>query len=229
MILISIIFLVIGLMIHVFKMYFLISGYSMMTDSQRDNENVKRLGKHMGICCYAISGIFAITLILREIHPNIEIIAFALMFIIIAYMLMVGHRFDISGDSYQSESKAAILTMLLPISLIMFVCFYSFGSVEIEVDSDGIEVENIKIAFDEIEEYKMLYELPDNKKIFGARIGYFNRGDFEVEGYGECKLYTSDSDHSIVIKTDEETYIVNDSGNTKVIYQQIVYEMNKLE
>ena len=131
MILISIIFLGIGIMVHIFKMYFLISGYNMMTDSQRDNENVKRLAKYIGVCCYAIAGIFAITVILREKYANIEIIAFALMFVIIAYMLIVGHRFDISGETYQSESKAAILTILLPISLIIFVCFYSFGSVKL--------------------------------------------------------------------------------------------------
>ncbi|MGL4451231.1 MAG: DUF3784 domain-containing protein [Sarcina sp.] len=225
---ISILFLAVGLMVHVFKMYFLISGYNMMTNSQKEDINIKALARLMGICFYIISGVFLVAGILKDRHPNFEIIAFGVMMVIIIYMIVCGRRFYITGVVYDSEIKEGLLVMLVPSIIILFVLIYSFGPINIETNEKGLEVEGHFIEYENIEEFNMLETLPKSKKVLGSSIGTFNKGDFEVEGHGECKLYTSNADETIVIETDEETYIFNNS-KTKVIYQALVEEMNKLK
>lgn len=225
---ISILFLVVGLMVHIFKMYFLISGYNMMTDSQKEDVNVKALGKLMGVCCYVISGVFLLAGILEDKYPNFEIIAFGMMIVTLAYMIICGNRFYVTGIAYDSEVKTGFVKMLIPSAVILFVLVYSFGPVNVEQVEGGINVEGHFIEYNEMKKVDMIDSLPKSKKLFGSGIGSFNKGDFEVERYGECKLYTSNSDDTIVIETNDETYIFN-NNETKEVYQLLVEEMNKLK
>ncbi|MGL5068770.1 MAG: DUF3784 domain-containing protein [Sarcina sp.] len=228
MLFISIIFLAMGLMVHVFKMHFLISGYNMMTNSQKDDVNVRALAKLMGICCYIISGIFIVAGILENKYPNIEIIAFGVMMITLVYMFICGRRFYVTGIAYDSEVKSAFFIMLFPSAIFLFVMVYTFGPINVMAEEEGLRVEGNFIEYKEIEEIDFLEKLPESDKVFGSGIGNFNKGDFDVEGYGECKLYTSNDEHTIVVKAEDKTYIFN-NRETKIIYQQLVKEMNKLK
>ncbi|MGL4654337.1 MAG: DUF3784 domain-containing protein [Sarcina sp.] len=227
MFLISILFLVVGLMVHVFKMYFLISGYNMMTDSQKEDINVQALGRLMGVCCYIISGTFLLAGILNNRYPNFEIIAFGIMIITLLYMMICGRRFYVTGIAYDSEVKFGFVKMLLPSAIVLFVVVYSFGPINVEVQESGLQVEGHFIEYEEMKEIDMIESLPTSKKLFGSGIGSFNKGDFEVEGYEECKLYTSNSDHTIIIETKDETYIFN-NGDTKDIYKLLVEKVGNL-
>lgn len=228
MLFISIVFLAIGLMVHVFKMHFLISGYNMMTDSQKDDVNVKALARLMGICCYIISGVFVVASFLENKYPNVEIIAFGVMILILIYMFICGRRFYVTGIAYDSEVKGAFFIMVFPSAIFLFVLVYTFGPINVVAQETGLQVEGNFIEYSEIKEINMLEKPPESDKIFGSGIGSFNKGDFDVEGYGECKLYTSNDKDTIVVELEDKTYIFNNK-ETKVIYQQLVEEINKLK
>jgi hypothetical protein len=55
---IGVFFILIGLAVHVFKWYFLISGYNTMSKEKKANVDTEGLGRLMGIYSYVNGGVF---------------------------------------------------------------------------------------------------------------------------------------------------------------------------
>ena len=48
---------VFGILIHKFKFYFLIAGYNMMNQEEKEEYNASSIGKHVGLSLYFLSGL----------------------------------------------------------------------------------------------------------------------------------------------------------------------------
>lgn len=224
MILISVIFLVLGILIHKFEMYFLLSGYNMMTQSQKNKIDSKNYGKYFGIHMYILSVIFLIAGILSEKFPNVEIMGLFCSIIVFINLIWRGNKKYNKNES-TGEAKYSLIILAIPLIIIIVTLLYSMKGIQIEADKNSMIVEGKTISFDEIVSMELINKVPSTDKIFGSAFGTHKKGDFEVLGYGNAKVYTDvQNAETIVVKTKEEVYIIN-SNNKEIIKK--IYEFFK--
>ena len=85
----AVIFLLLGLAIHVFKWYFLISGYNLMSKQKKENVDTQGLGKLMGYYCYFNTIIFLLLGVAHALELKIVMtIAFILFSLSTIYVLL---------------------------------------------------------------------------------------------------------------------------------------------
>lgn len=216
MILISVIFLVLGILIHKFEMYFLLSGYNMMTQSQKNNIDSKNYGKYFGIHMYILSVIFLITGILSKKFPNMEIMGLFFSIIIFINLIWRGNKKYNKNES-TGEAKYSLIILVIPLIIIIATLSYSMKSIQVEGTNNSIIVEGKTINFNEIVSMELINKVPSTNKIFGSGFGAHKKGDFEVSGYGNAKVFTDiQNGETLVVKTRQELYIIN-SNNKEII------------
>ena len=66
-IIIGIFFILLGLAVHIFKWYFLISGYNTMSKEKKANVDTEGLGRLMGIYSYVNGGVFIVMGVLQAL------------------------------------------------------------------------------------------------------------------------------------------------------------------
>lgn len=65
----AIFFIICGLLIHKFKLYWLIAGYNTMNKEEKSKVDIKGLARSMGIMFYLIAAIFYYLLIFQKSIP----------------------------------------------------------------------------------------------------------------------------------------------------------------
>ena len=68
--------LVLGLLVHAFKLHFLISGYNTMSRAKREKVDVRRVARAIGVWSYANAAVFTVVglLLALEIAVPIEVL-----------------------------------------------------------------------------------------------------------------------------------------------------------
>jgi hypothetical protein len=121
---------------------------------------------------------------------------------------------------------AALALLIIPVVCVLVV-FEEFTPINLAVDQNQIVAEHMltkyTIDLDEIREIKLITALPEADRNNGTGMDNLEKGDFTVEGYGDCKLCLNpQNDAFIVIRTDKRTYIVSDQDDngTKQVYEE---------
>ncbi|WP_159441960.1 DUF5808 domain-containing protein [Clostridium sp. Marseille-P2415] len=117
--------------------------------------------------------------------------------------------------------------LYLPV-LCIYMIFDEFTPVNLEIRGNQVIAEHLKeeyaVNISDIQETKLITELPDTSRIFGTGMDILEKGTFSVEGYGDCEICLNPQTSAfLVIKTLEDTYIFSDEDplDTKEIYKQL--------
>lgn len=222
MFLMAVVFLVIGILVHKFKLYFLLAGYNTMTDTQKSNIDAETYGKFFGIHMYVISVIFIFAGFFQTRFPNIEILTLVGLFVVIGNLLYKGSKLDKNEST--GESKYSLMILVIPVIILCVIFSFSIKPIDVALEEDFVKINSDIIDFEEIKSVQVLEEAPYMEKVFGSGIGTHNKGTFDVVGYGECIVYTDIKyGDTLILNTDKDTYIINSKtdGLMKEIYSAL--------
>lgn len=122
----SIIFIILGICIKVFKMYWLISGSNTMSAEKKKNVDVKGLGNMMGNFCFIMAGfVFVFILSLFFEYVTLSIIIVVILVITIIYLIIKSQRFD--GNAINNDGTMTVKTKIIIGSVITFLVLIFLG------------------------------------------------------------------------------------------------------
>ena len=148
-----VLFLFIGFAMQKLKWYFLISGYNTMTKEQKENVNVKALGKLLAIYSYSLAGLFALIALVDWLDYSQFIMPLLILFIILTVFVVVKSQkynhniFDENGKWKKGASKQLKKpTIILAITFIgvAIIMYFSLQPTGIETTEEGIEIAGSK-------------------------------------------------------------------------------------
>lgn len=148
---------------------------------------------------------------------------------------MVDKRFGIGTTVNMATTTGKVLTgvsfvaiLFIPI-LCIWMIFAEFTPINLEVKNNQIVAEHLKneytINLDDIKEVKLITKLPKNSRVMGTGMKNLSKGNFSVEGYGDCQVCLNPNNNEfIVVTTDKDIYIFSDEDNagTKEVYKKLV-------
>lgn len=226
-----------GLAIHIFKWYFLISGYNTMPDEKKANVDTKKLGRMMGIYSYFNGGLSIIMGILYALGLK-PVITPAIVFFCFStvYLLIKAQKCDrniymngklMKGAGKQLAALVGIFVLILIfISILMF-----FASQETKVTflEEGLQIHGMYgeiYDWSAIEEVRLIDSLPViEMRTNGSAIGSHLKGYFKAIEYGTVKLFADTKiPPFIFIKSAGHITIFNfaDNEETKKTYEEII-------
>lgn len=234
--------IIIGVMVHQLKWYFLISGYNTMAKKKQKNIDTARLGRLIGLYSYFNGSLFIVTGILFYLGFEKFVILASIVFVASTiYLLLKSQIFDrnLFGDD-EKLKKGAWKKFILPIvvSIIVVIAFgipmiLSLKSVSVTVLPEGIEIHGIYGAiypWDQIEQVELANELPSiDRRTNGSVLGSKLKGHFRTSEYEDIMLFV-DTDHPpyISLQTTKEMIFINlaDSEATTDLIEEIIDNMN---
>jgi len=232
------IFIILGLAVHVFKCYFLISGYNTMPKEKKAKVDVKSLAKLIGLYSYFNGIVFLLFGLLYSMgfEPGmgwpIFVMTISSVYLLIKAQKYDGNVFDESGKLRKGAGKkfgfliAGIAVVLAATAVLLFL---SAQPVDVTLQPDGIKVQGLYGEFytwEEIREVQMLDELPRiEMRTNGSALGSHLKGHFRTTEYGGVKLFVDTQvPLFIYMKTDKGIVILNMASDleTSETYQTIV-------
>lgn len=237
------IFIVLGLAVHVFKCYFLISGYNTMPKEKKAKVDVIPLAKLIGMYSYFNGTVFLVFgfLYFMGFKPGIAwpifIMSISSVYLLIKAQKYDGNIFDESGKLRKGAGKkfgfliAGIVVVLAATGVLLFL---SSQPVDLTLQPNGIKVHGLYgelYAWEEIREVKILEELPGiEMRTNGSALGTHLKGHFRTTEYGGVKLFVDTKvPLFIYMKTDKGIVILNmaTASETLGIYQNILKNQPK--
>lgn len=147
---------------------------------------------------------------------------------------MVDKRIGIGSTINMAKSSAKwfigiiVATLLIIPFISIFTIFEEFTPIGLEVSNNQVIAQHIKkeytINLDDIKDTKMITKLPDANRIIGTSMRTLDKGLFDVDGYGHCKLCLNpENRYFIIVKTNGTTYIFSDrtDSGTKKAFSEI--------
>ncbi len=237
------IIILLGLAVHVFKCYFLISGYNTMPKEKKAKVDVVPLAKLIGLYSYFNGTVFLLFgfLYFMGFKPGIAgpifIMSISSVYLLIKAQKYDGNIFDESGKLRKGAGKkfgfliAGIVVVLAATAVLLFL---SAQPVDVTLQSDGIKVHGLYgelYTWEEIREVQMLDELPViEMRTNGSALGSHVKGHFRTTEYGGVKLFLDTQVLlCIYMKTNEGVVILNmaSTSGTSELYQNIVKNKSK--
>lgn len=138
---------------------------------------------------------------------------------------MVDKRIGIGSTVNMANSAAKWISGIIVVSLLLvplisiFTIFEEFTPIGLEVSNNQIIAQHIKkeytINLDDIKDTKLLTKLPSADRLNGTGMNTLEKGLFDVDGYGHCKLCLNPENSCfIVVKANGTTYIFSDRTNS---------------
>ena len=211
-----------GLAVHVFKMYFLISGYNTMPVEKKANVDVKSIGKVMGLVFYFDGALLILTSALLYMGlkfspaPIFVIIAISVVFMLIFLQRYDGNLFD---ENHKLK-KGSLKQFLMPASLstvavigVLVMVVWSMQPLKVTTEDDYLKISGMygnEYAYDKIENLQYMETIP---KILlrtnGASLGSHLKGHFKLEELGSVTLF---------VNTDFKGYVYFEYEGKKIIF-----------
>ena len=229
---IGVLMIVMGLAVHVFKMYFLISGYNTMPVEKKANVDVKSIGKVMGLVFYFDGALLILTSALLYMGlkfspaPIFVIIAISIVFMLIFLQRYDGNLFD---EDHKLK-KGALKQFLMPASLstvvviaVLVMVIWSMQPLKVTADDDYFKISGMygnEYAYDRIENLQYMETIP---KILlrtnGAALGSHLKGHFKLEEMGSVTLF---------VNTDYHAYVYFEYEGKKIIFNMEVTSLKPI-
>ena len=126
-IIIGIFFIAIGLAVHVFKWFFLISGYNTMSKDKKANVDTEGLSRLMGIYSYVNGGVFIVMGVLQVLGfkpirtPAIVVFVISTVYLLIEAQKYDGNIYDKNGKLRKGAGKQLALPIVIAAVALIFV------------------------------------------------------------------------------------------------------------
>ncbi len=234
----GILLIAIGVAVHIFKCYFLISGYNTMSKEKQKNVGTEGLGRLIGIYSYVTGGAFIIMGVLQALGFKSVFIPAIIFFIASTFYFLIraqkydGNIYDENGKIRKGAGKKfAVPIIITAVSLIFVVVllFFSLQPTEVTFHEYGIEIQGIYgdvYNWESIESVELNEELPDIKmRTNGAALGSKLKGHFKTKELGSVKLFVdAEKPPFIYLKTDDGIIIfnLNDAEETQAVFKEIL-------
>ncbi|MGM0385083.1 MAG: DUF3784 domain-containing protein [Actinomycetota bacterium] len=229
--------LVIGLLVHAFKMHFLISGYNTMSKAKREKVDVRKVARIIGLWSYANAAVFTVVGFLLALEVQVPIEAPLVFFGVTTLVLLFraqkydGNIFDENGNLRPGAGRELALAGAVMGALVIGIILLLFllsRPLEITASDDGVEIPGLygtTLAWDTITEVELLEELPRIEiRTNGSAVGSQLRGHFRTAGYGPVRLFVdSDAPPFILTESDGDIVIMNlgSAAETEGLFEQI--------
>lgn len=237
-IILGIFFIGIGLAVHVFKWYFLISGYNTMPKEKKANVDTAGLGRLMGIYAYINGGVFIFMGVLQVLgFKPVQTPAFVFFIISTVYLLVKaqkydGNIFDQDGKIRKGAGKQLAVPAAITVVTFIFVAvllFFSSRSTEVSVLEEGIEIHGMYgevYTWETIESVELKEELPTiEMRTNGSALGLNLKGHFRTRELGSVKLFVDAQEPPFIyLETDGgiTTFNLENADETKGIFEEIL-------
>ena len=194
--------LILGLLVHKAKLYFLISGYNTYSREKQENVDVESTAKLIGYYGYANAAVFFAAGVLDYLDMKIGLIP-PIIFMMVSTMILLwkiqkydGNVYDDNGQMNKRSKVQFLIVILILGGTFLFVGFMLFASsrdTSVRIDDQGIEIEGMYgEAYDwsAMEELDLISDLPDiTLRTNGSAIGSKLRGHFRMDEFGAVKLF----------------------------------------
>lgn len=199
-------FVFLGFAVHKLKWHFLISGYNTMSKEQKENVDVEKLGRAVGIYSYFIAVLFALIALVdwldypQLIMPLIFILIISTVFLIVKTQKYNHNLFDEDGKWKQGASKqlkkpAIILSITLVAVAVIF--YFANTPVKIEAFDEGLEIGGMygdTYMWNQMEQVTLLEQIPEiAMRTNGSAVGSMLQGHFKFENGEKAKLFVDKS------------------------------------
>lgn len=239
----GLLFLALGILFLLGKGSFLIAGYNTSSKAEKAKYDEKKICRYAGIAML-IASIGQFVLLWNK---NLMWLTLLVSFIAVA-VAIVGTNFfskkkveDINKAEIKPDDNNASKIVKIGSLVFTFIILAGAGGllfagdVSVSVGKNAVEV-NAFMAAGSTVKYTDIEEVYLSDDVhYGSRVGGFgglkiSSGNFENDEYGRYKLYVyNDNDTLIVLKTNEDKYIVfNQSSqkNTEKVYESILEKVS---
>ena len=236
---IGVFLIVMGLMVHVFKWHFLISGYNTMPKEQKEKVDAEGLGRLIGIYFYVNGGVLIGMGVLRAFGVKVVLIPSIVFFSISTiYMLIKAQKYD--GNVYGEDGKlrkGAWKQFILPVSIIsissifvVLLLFFSSQPTKVTFVDEGVQIHGMYgdiYSWDSIKTVRLMEELPTiERRTNGSAVNSTLKGYFRTKEMGSVKLFVNTQKRPFVyFETKDEVVIFNTASADET--QEIFGEMQK--
>ncbi len=216
-------FLFLGLAVHVFKWYFLISGYNTMSREKKEKVDIKGMARMIGFYSYFNSGIFFLMGWMNLLGINggmlisIIVVLASTGYMVVKSQRYDGNLFDEMGNLKKESRKKywlPIVILIITLGSAGALMVVSWQDPKVTLTNEGMEIHGIYGSFylwEEVSNVKELSKVPTiTVRTNGADFGDKKRGKFRTAEYGAVKLF---------IVGDEPPFIYFETRNEKVIFQ----------
>jgi len=226
-----------GLAVHRFKWYFLISGYNTMNKEKKANVDVESLGRLMGAYGYLNGLVFFIVGILYGLDVKIGgVLAFAFFLLSTIYLLVKAQKYDHnlfdedgkikkSAKTEMGITLAIISVVLVGVGILMV---FSLQPTKLTYREKGLEIHGMyggTYAWEDIEKVELIEDLPNiEMRTNGSGMGSHLKGYFRTTEYGKVKLFVNAKTPPFVyftIKGNKVIFNLDDSVKTEEAYTEI--------
>ena len=195
-------FIFIGLAVHVFKWYFLISGYNTMSKEKKANVDTKCLSRLMGIYAYfngtlfIAAGIFYALGVRKWLGLTFAVFGISTLYMLIKAQKYDGNLFDENGKLRKGAGRQlAVPGVIVGISLIgvAVLMFFSSRPTTVAFLPEGLQIQGMygdTYNWDSIEEISLAEELPTiEMRPNGSALGSNLKGHFRTTGLGSVLMF----------------------------------------
>lgn len=230
--------LVLGLLVHVFRFHFLISGYNTMSRAKQEKVDVRKVARLIGWWSYANAAVLVVVGVLLALDVAVPLAVPLVFFAVTTVALLVraqrydGNLFDADGRLLPGAWKQLAVVGVLLVALVVGVgafLLYLSRPVQITPSDDGVEIWGMygtTVAWDAIERVELLEELPAIElRTNGSAVGPHLRGHFRTTEYGPVLLFVNaDTPPFVLVGTTEDVVILNlpTSDETRELFAEVV-------
>jgi len=202
--LIGSLFVFLGIAIHKFKWYFLISGYNTMSKEKKTNVDTEGLGRLMGFYMYFNGGVLILQALLNALNiwsgmtPFLVVIVVSTIYLLVKAQKYDHNLFDEGGKLKKGAGKQLMFT-----AGILIVVFLAVGSLmiyvsqptEVTISLQGLEIQGLygeSHPWDTFDQAELHENLPNiERRTNGSAVGANLRGHFRTTELGEVKLFVN--------------------------------------
>ena len=221
----------VGMAVHLFKWYFLISGYNTMSKEKKAKVDTKGLARLLGIFSYINGGVFIFMGILLYLKVDMSTTPAYIFLVISTIILLIkaqkydGNLFDKEGRLIEGAGKKLILPVVV-VSVIMvaivFLLVFSSRDTQITMEDAGLEIHGMygdTYEWTAIESLELLEEMPIVlTRTNGSALGSKLKGHFKTQPYGSVKLFVDvEKPPFILMMTADQSVIFNLSNRDETM------------
>lgn len=238
---IGVLFITIGVAIHVFKWYFLIAGYNTMSKEKQAKVDTQGLGRLMGVYSYANGSVYIVMAVLSALGLNPVLIpAFVFFGISTVYLLIKAQKYDGNlysqkGKLLKSSGKQLSLTVVILVIAFIFaavVMVLSSQSTKVTLREEGIQIHGL---YGEVNNWESIISaelkeaLPTiEKRTNGSSLGSNLKGHFRTTELGSVLLFANTQKPPFIyLETDDGLIIFNmdSEDTTREIFGKILKQI----
>jgi len=230
-----------GMTIHVFKWYFLISGYNTMPEEKKANVDTKGLGRLIGIYFYVNGGVSIASGLFYAFEPEKTLILFIGFFMVSTFYMLIkaqkydGNIYDENGKLRKGAEKQLVIPGVICAVTLIFVTvalYFAFQPAKISFLEEGIQIHGMYgdvYTWESIENVSLEEELPTiEMRTNGSAIGSKLKGYFRTKELGSGKLFVdTENPPFIYLETNKGVVIfnMNDKDETREFFSRILKEI----